>query len=354
MGGFDAAALRLQAVVANLDASARERYRAYKELARVLDKLRRYDEVFPALAAAAAYIPQLPEFAKQSRNVIPDLLRANLQGYDAELLARWSGVSFDDVRAAPVFVIGFMRSGTTLMQEVLDAHPDVLVADEANFIWAIQDELHKADRSNGSTADKLRNLDRGGIERLRQSYWRRVEGRFGAALSGKVFVDKFTMNTLDIGLINTIFPDAKVLFVMRDPRDVCLSCYMQLLPPTPMTVHLQDWPSTIQVYAQTMDWWLHIKPTLTLRYAEYRYEDIVADFEATFRQVFSFIGLPWDPSVSNFYLRAAEKTISTPSRTQVSQPLYSSSVARWRLYQNEFDSVMNRFRPYLRSFAYTE
>jgi Flp pilus assembly protein TadD len=330
----------------------REAFRAHKELARVLDKLGAFDQIFPHLHAAGSLASQLPEYSSQNAALIPDMLKANIAGYDHELLGRWSDAFVHPEQTAPVFIVGFMRSGTTLMQEVLDAHPKVIVADEADFVWAMQNELHQMDRSSSSTAEKLRALDLAGIRHLREYYWQRVNGHFGDRMAGRVFVDKFTMNTIDIGLINVVFPDAKVLFVMRDPRDVCLSCFMQLLPPTPMTRHLLDWQSTIQIYVQVMDWWLHVKPLLSLRYAEFRYEDVVADFESVFRQIFEFLGVAWDPVVADFHLRAAEKAISTPSRTQVSQPLYASSVARWRRFDAEFAAVSESLQPYLQAFNY--
>ena len=353
VGRNDLARQRL-AEVLNSAPNPREAFRAHKELARVLDRLGEFEQVFLHLRAAGELSTRLPEYSGQDLARIPAVLQEGRAGYDGALLGRWSGIDFPATRGAPVFVIGFMRSGTTLMQEVLDAHPDVIVADEANFVWAMQQELHRMDRSTASTAEKLRRLDQAGIEHLRKFYWQCVADRFGDSIADRVFVDKFTMNTIDIGLINVVFPDAKVLFVMRDPRDVCLSCFMQLLPPTPMTAHLLNWESTIRIYCLVMDWWLHIRPLLTLRCEEYRYEDVVADFESTFRRVFEFLGVAWDAGVIDFHKRAAGKAISKPSRTQVSQPLYASSVARWRNFEPEFAAVADVLRPYLQAFAYAE
>lgn len=345
------AKLRLEDVL-SYELSAREEFRAHKELARVLDKLGEYDQVFPHLHASAGFSSALPEVSKQSKALIPAMLKANRSGFDRALLGRWSETAFPQNRPPPTFLVGFMRSGTTLTQEVLDAHPGVLVADEADFIWAMHRELHQMDKSNANTAEKLRRLDLAGVMHLREYYWNRVRQRFGDSIGERMLVDKFTMNTIDLGLINFIFPDAKVIFVMRDPRDVCVSCFMQLMVPSPATVHLLSWQGTAEFYAMVMDWWMYIRQQMTLGFIEFRYEDAVTQFEPTFRKVFDFLGLTWDAGVADFHQRAAAKFIATPSRTQVAQPLYTSSVTRWRHFESEFAPVSQLLAPLISAFNY--
>lgn len=347
----DAAKQRLEKVL-SYRLNAREEFRAHKELARVLDKLGEYDQVFSHLHAAAGLSGSLPEIQAQDAEFIPKMLKTNKAGFDRQFLSRWSGTAFPQDQPPPTFLIGFMRSGTTLTQEVLGTHPEVFVADEADFIWATHRELHQMNKSNISTVEKLRQLDLPGVMHLREFYWNRVRQRFGDDIGQRMLLDKFTMNTIDLGLINTIFPDAKVVFVMRDPRDVCLSCFMQLMVPSPATVHLLNWQGTAEFYAQIMDWWIYIKQQMTLGFIEFRYEDAVTQFEPTFRNVFDFLGLSWDPAVADFHKHAAGKFISSPSRTQVAQPLYSSSVARWRNFESEFATVSELLSPFISDFNY--
>ncbi len=330
-----------------------EEFRAHKELAAILDKLGEYPAVFPHLHAAAKLSALLPEVRKQDAELVPALLRANKAGFTPELLGRWSGAEFPDDTPAPAFVLGFMRSGTTLTQEVLDAHPRVFLADETDLVYAMVQELKRLSPSGATLPEQLAQLDFAGVVRLRRFYWERARTRFGDALGpDRLLVDKTTMNTIDLGLVNVLFPDSKVIFVTRDPRDVCLSCFMQIMAPTPSTVHLLHWRGTAEFYARTMDWWMTVKPRLSLGFAELRYEDAVADFEASFGRVFEFLGLPWDPAVARFHERAAAKYVNSPSFSQVAQPLYSSSVARWRHYAPEFASVADLLNPYVAAFGY--
>ena len=350
-GQSASAKLRLEDVL-SYELTAQEEFRAHKELARALDKLGDYEQAFSHLHAAGRFASAVPEISTQNKALIPTMLKVNRAGFDRELLGRWSSATFPQEHPPLTFLVGFMRSGTTLTQEVLDAHSGVFVADEADFIWATQRELHRMDPTDASTADKLDRLDLAGVLHLRAFYWNRVQQRFGDQIGQRMLVDKFTMNTIDLGLINVIFPDAKVVFVMRDPRDVCVSCFMQLMAPSPVTAHLLTWLDTAAMYAAVMDWWMYIKQQMTMACLEFRYEDAVLQFEPTFRTVFDFLGLQWDASVADFHKRAAGKFISTPSRAQVAQPLYTSSVTRWRHFESEFAPVADLLTPFVSAFHY--
>jgi hypothetical protein len=245
-----------------------------------------------------------------------------------------------------------MRTGTTLTQEVLGAHPAVFVADETDLVMSVVQELKRLSHHQGSVPQMLRNLDLDGVLYLRSFYWQRAKALFGDDLGSRLFLDKTTMNSIDLGLINCLFPDAKLVFLLRDPRDVCLSCFMQTMIPTPSTVQLLTWDGTARFYAQTMDWWATVKPKLSMQFMEFRYEDAVFDFETAFRQVFDFIGLEWNPNVSDFHKNAAGKFIASPSFSQVAQPLYSSSVGRWKHYEDEYQPIVQYLQPFLAAYGY--
>ena len=352
-GDLESARQRLEKTLQNARLTPEEQFRAHKELARVLDKLGSYDQVFTHLHAAGEVSPQLPEVQRQDARMVPSMLETYSREFDHDLLGRWAKTDFPTNRPAPVFVLGFMRTGTTLTQEVLGAHPEVFVADETDLIMTTVNELKRMFNHKGNIPEMLKQLDLNGVLHLREFYWQRAESLFGDNIGSKLFLDKTTMNSIDIGLINCIFPDAKLVFLLRDPRDVCLSCFMQTMIPTPSTVHLLTWQSTANFYAQVMDWWVTIKPKLTIDYIEFRYEDAVFDFEASFRKVFDFLGLEWDPGVADFHKNAVGKAIASPSFSQVAQPLYSSSVGRWKRFVSEYAAISKQLQPYIDSNGYT-
>lgn len=351
-GQSESAKQRLATVLEKPLLTPEEKFRAHKELARVLDKLKAFDQVFFHLHAAGEISPRLPEVQRQDMRLVPNMLETYRHEFDADLLNRWRDADFPNDLPPPVFVLGFMRTGTTLTQEVLGAHPDVFVADETDLIAATINELKKLIPGQTSVPQMLRALDWDGVLHLRSFYWLRAKALFGEDIGDKLFLDKTTMNSIDIGFINSIFPDAKLVFLLRDPRDVCLSCFMQTMIPTPSTVHLLTWENTATFYAQIMNWWATIKPKLGMAHIEFRYEDAVFDFEQAFRRVFDFMGLAWDPKVADFHKNAVGKVIASPSFNQVAQPLYSSSVGRWKRYANEYEPIIETLQPYLSVYGY--
>ena len=350
-GQQDTARRRLEKTLQS-SATPEQQFRAHKELAKILDKTGHYDQVFRHLHAAAGLSTLIPEFNKLNVAFVPSMLKAFANDCTRDMFNRWPATAFASERPAPIFLIGFLRSGTTLTQEVLGAHSEVFVADEPNLIAGLHEELNRLSGRVGSTPQQLRTLDLAGAMHLRNYYWTKVRERYGDRFDRRVLLDKTTMNTINLGLINCIFPDARVVFVMRDPRDVCLSCFMQIMSPTPSTVHLNSWEGTARFYALVTDWWMQVKQHMTLDFIEFRYEDAVTRFEPVFREIFDFVGLPWEPAVAGFHHRAAKKFISSPSFNQVAQPLYASSVGRWRHYAGEFESVTETLQPYVSAFGY--
>jgi len=351
-GDLESSRQRLDKVLTNPLLKPEEKFRAHKELARVLDKLGCYDQVFSHLHAAGEESKGLPEVQKQDVQMVPNMLSTYKNEFDSDLLGRWAKTEFPANRPTPVFVLGFMRTGTTLTQEVLGAHPEVFVADETDLVMATVGELKRMFNHKGSIPEMLKQLDLNGVLHLREFYWQRAESLFGDSIGSKLFLDKTTMNSIDIGLINCIFPDAKLVFLLRDPRDVCLSCFMQTMIPTPSTVHLLTWESTADFYAEVMDWWATVKPKLTMGFIEFRYEDAVFDFEPAFRKVFDFLGLEWEPGVADFHKNAVGKVIASPSFSQVAQPLYSSSVGRWKRFEPEYAAISKQLQPFIEAYGY--
>ncbi|MCQ8103958.1 sulfotransferase [Methylomonas sp. SURF-2] len=338
--------------ILGMAAAGETTFRAHKELARIHDKLGHHDRVFEHLHAAAALASGLPEVQKQDSRYVYDLLADYSANFDADLLRRWSGAEWLAESRAPVFLLGFLRSGSTLVQEILATHPEVFVSDETDLLVAMKQELQRISAVKDDVTGQLRAAGPDTIRHLRNFYWQSVKQRYGDDAARAVFIDKTTMNTYDIGLINVVFPDAKVIFMVRDPRDVCLSCYMQVMLPSVSTVHLFGWRSTAELYAATMQWWLHVEPMLSLRVMTLRYEDGVADFQTTFSRVFGFLGLELRAQAGEFYKQAGKKFIASPSFDQVSQPLYATSVGRWRYYAAEFEALADLLTPCLQAFAY--
>ncbi len=348
----ESALTRLEAVIAhNLDPE--QTARAYLELGGLLDKLGRYDKAFIALTKASeahsAFLIQHPA----QREYLFEVLEQNTLGFTQDLLQRWTRAEIVvDNLPTPAFLMGFLRSGTTLTEQVLGAHPQIITTDESTIVHELVQELEALTGIKQNTAVAVKALTLADIQGLREFYWRRMQEEYGPEVMCKQLVDKNALNTMDLGVISVIFPEAKIIFAIRDPRDICLSCFMQAFSATPATVNLLSWSGIARQYAAVMGYWLAIRGLIQPTYLELRYEDTVTEFESTYRKVFEFLGLPWHVGVEQFHVRAKGKYISTPSFAQVSQPVYKKSVARWKHYESEFSTVIKDLQTYIKEFGY--
>jgi hypothetical protein len=154
-------------------------------------------------------------------------------------------------------------------------------------------------------------------------------------------------------LVARAFPEMKVLFVLRDPRDVVLSCFMQRLPLNAVSVHYLTLEGTIRKYATVMYAWLMIRDMLQNPWTEVRYEATVTDLEGQARRVLAFLGLPWDPAVLDFHRRAQRKHVHSPTYEAVTRPAYTSSVGRWRNYAAHFEPHLGMLQPLVQALGYS-
>jgi sulfotransferase family protein len=144
----------------------------------------------------------------------------------------------------------------------------------------------------------------------------------------------------------------KIVFALRDPRDVVLSCFMQRLPLNAVSVHYLTLEGTAKKYATTMNAWLKIRGMLRNPWIEVRYEDTVADLERQARTVLEFLELPWDDSVLEYHRRAQTKHVHSPTYEAVTKPVYSSSIGRWRNYAAQFEPYLKILQPFVEAFGY--
>lgn len=323
------------------------------ELAKAYDKSKRYQEAFTLLRRAGELHQQLPAYQQIDAQFVFDKIALYKQGYDAELLQRWSSNAFADASLpAPVFLIGFLRSGTTLTEQVLSAHPDILTSDENHLLDEVITELESLSGIQGNLPLALKQIDQAQAGQLRRLYWRRAGEEYGQSVFKKRFVNKVALNSIEIGLISCLFPEAKLIFALRDPRDICLSCALQSFTASPATINMQSWDGIAKQYAAVMDLWLSLRDQIPIDYLELRYEDTVTHFETSFRKVFKLLELDWHADIIRYHQNMAGRFISTPSFNAVAQPLYQSAIARWIPYAEYFQEILPILNPYIEKFGY--
>lgn len=347
----ESAQQRLESVIAK-ETDPKQLGRACLELAKVYDKQQRYSEAFSMLSRASELHQQLPETLRVDSNFIFAKIAHYKQGYDQNLLNRWTAADFTDGLPVAVFLIGFLRSGTTLTEQVLSAHPQVMTSDENSLLDELNSELANISGIKNDAPAALRGISIEQAKQLRQFYWQRASEEFGPEALKKVFVNKVALNSIEVGLISCLFPDAKILFALRDPRDITLSCATQSFTTSLATVNMLSWQGIAKQYAAVMDLWLSLREQIAPEYLQLRYEDTVMDFEASFKKVFKLLGLTWHDDVLHYHRKLAGKYVSTPSFSAVSQPLYQNAVARWRGYAPFFEPILPQLQPYISAFGY--
>jgi tetratricopeptide (TPR) repeat protein len=246
-----------------------------------------------------------------------------------------------------VFLVGFPRSGTTLLENVLASHPKVAALDERDTLG----EAAMAFLSGEEGRAKLARISPAEIQAHRAIYWQRVR-RFGAQVEGKVFVDKYPLSSIKLPLVAKLFPEAKILFAMRDPRDVLFSCFRRSFSLNPSMFELLDLERGARLYSAVMTLSMLYREKLGLAWHTMRYETLIDDFEGETRRVCDFIGLEWDARMQDFAALSRDRTIKTPSSTQVVRGLYREGAGQWQAYAPQLAPAIAILEPWVRCFGY--
>jgi len=259
-----------------------------------------------------------------------------ISAFGAPFFARAAALGHDS--QTPVFIVGMPRSGTTLVEQILSSHPQFAGAGELKDIGHIPDELPGL-LGGPEYPACVAKLNRETTLALAERYLKRLREQHPQALRVS---DKMPQNFVNLGLIALMFPRARVIHCRRDPRDTCVSCFCENFAEISFPSSLEDLGRYYGDYERLMTHWRQVLP---LAMFEVQYEELVADLEAVSRRLLSFCGLDWDDRCLRFHETA--RPVYTASRLQVRQPIYSSSVGRWRRYQSHLGPLLALLEPYL-------
>jgi Tfp pilus assembly protein PilF len=330
------------------------RVRGLHELADILDKDGRHEEAMATLLEVKNL--QQPEAA-------PCLAPAELaRNRGIEMERGITGQVLDRLRAAepdlapwrPIALLcGHPRSGTTLLEQILDTHPGVVSAEETKLM---HDEAYlPVIRDVPEGTDVLGALDPATpalLRTARENYFRCAEKLLGREIGPRLLIDKNPALNMLIPMVVRVFPETRFIVAIRDPRDVILSCFMQALPITPVSCAYLSLESAARQYASVMGFWLSMRERLAGRWIEVRYEDLVDDLAAVSQRVLAFLGLNYDPGVLQFHEHARTKRINSPSHADVVKPVYRTAVGRWQNYRAHIEPCMPILAPFMRAFKY--
>lgn len=324
-------------------------------LAEVLDRTVRPDEAMRTLAEAkqiahgqgnvAALLQDYERRAAHSLRIT--------QGLPRDVLRVWAG-AFPAQERLPIPALAFLgghpRSGTTLLEQVLGAHPGVAAFDESpafnDVVCKLYNEAVAAGKSGRASVSNKQ------LNHIRDRYVAAMRQESGGNLEGKLIIDKNPSPTANLRLWLKVFPEARVLIALRDPRDVVLSCYFQNIPLNAFNANFLSLERTARHYSHLMDIWLAVRQWDGLAALETRYEDIVAGLEREGRRVTEFLGLPWDDAQARFYEKSRQKAMYSPTYHAAAQPVHGRSVGRWHAYEKHLAPILPALERYCRAFGY--
>lgn len=325
------------------------------ELGQVLDKLGQYDKAYKEFVAGNSKMAQIVANVDFDKNEHQKHIKNNTSWFTQASFENLAKATTDaKMRPAPIFLVGFPRSGTTLTEQILNQHPDVVTSNEGLILQsAIESHFKTTKKQDMAPYKKLLSADSKELDSIRSNYWQLAKEDTPSLQSNNLFVDKQPLNLVHLGIISMLFPDARIIMAIRDPRDVCLSCFMQDFIPNPATANYFTLSSTVSFYTQVMDMWLHYRQVLPGHWHQYRYEDLVDDFELTTRGLFDFLNLDYPDDTADFHITAKNRMISTPSYQDVTTPIYKHSKERWQNYRKHLKPYLEKLAPFIDEFGYS-
>ena len=265
----------------------------------------------------------------------PESLQVLLD-YFADGITPFTEVTHSDYRA-PVFLVGFPRSGTTLLDQILSSHSRISVLEEKENL----EEFYRRFPAIPERLDELMSCDDEKLQEWRDSYWRQVGKEIDLSGDG-VIVDKLPLNTILLAHIRKLFPAAKIVFALRDPRDVVLSCFKQRFGMNQAMFQFLKLETAVSYYDKVMSLASLYLDRLSVPAHVVRYESVIAEFDEHVGELLAYLGLPWEDSVRDYQSVARRRRISTPSARDVTRPLYNTSIGKWRRFEGP---LAGRFEP---------
>ncbi len=315
--------------------AARERtgedFLCYRE-GLILDRLGRYGEAMAAFERANRATAGQHDYKRLLSQPVPDYLRRKIE---AGIQAPAPGEPGQDGTGL-VFITGLPRSGTTLLDRMLAAHPDIQVLEELEGL-----HMAEAALAGGAAPDEAR-----------REYWefvnRHVDLRPGATI-----VDKNPMHVMHLDVLPRLFPRARVVFMLRHPYDAALSCFMQDFDPGPVTARFLDLGGTAAVCAQFLELMRLYESACPEQVTRVRYEDLVIDYQEEVKRVLDALGLDWHEGIEDYAgIAARSAPIMTASYEQVTRRLYRTSLERWRHYEKWLAPFHDELGKHLATFGY--
>ncbi len=322
----------------------------YEQLGKCYDLTDNFGQAFKCFEKLNLLLKnQLPAIAKNQQAYI-DLVDKIKLTLTHEWFESWKENYSTECSSGPIFLLGFPRSGTTLLGQILEAHPKILILEETSCLTSIVDKLIAAPEGYPTS---LVALSKNTTRELQDAYMESTRVWQKLHPEKEVIIDKMPLSTIDIAAIYRLFPKAKIIFAIRHPLDVCLSCLTTRFSLNGSMANFLDLNDTAHLYQQTMDIWQSAVDNLPIDYLPVHYEKLVNNLPDESARIFSFLNLGDDHiEIDPIKLAELSKPMRTASYDQVSQPIYLRSAYRWKNYEEQLSPIKNILAPYIKKFGY--
>jgi len=350
-GNYDAAINRLQAFLTAHPTA--ETWKISYELAACLDRQGDYDQAWHQLLAAKAFFFQSCQNSLPASYAIRQRQGELAKAISDADLRRWKNTLVQPT--IPIaFLAGFPRSGTTLLESILTVDQEKVVGtDETGvlatqfidpIVWQATDALDALLEIRGFESDQL--------VAGRQAYLKFTSALIGEAINDRLIIEKDPLLTCDLTIPLRLFPEAKIIIPLRDPRDVIISYFFTMVPIGWNSSPAINITEAAKFYHDVMRHWLLFKHRLPWDWIETKYEDLVSDPELEIQRVTDFLGISFDRSMIEPTKRSTKKLISTPTYDDITKPIYTQSAGRWQKYQSYLEPAMAILEPWAKQWGY--
>ena len=328
--------------IKNTDHSTNLLYWSFRAF--IEEKVKNYDEAFKCFEKSQLNL----KYENTNPKIFLDYITTYRKNIDEDaFLAKTKGTKI--IKDSPVFLIGFPRSGTTLLDTILRSHPQIDVLEEKPLINSVEQIIKSRFKCSLDNRHHLTSKD---LDYLRNHYLEILRDNCDNK-NAKILIDKFPFQTVCLPLINLLFPNSKIIFTHRNPYDTVLSCFQQSFEPNNAMANFRSIESASRIYDLTMSIWLDYKEKLKINHINSKYEDLIEDFDKHILKILNFLDVSWDENIKNYRNTAHDRgKINTPSSSQVVQPLYKSSIDKWKNYEKYFKNSNRYLHKWISYFKY--
>ena len=319
----------------------------YELLGKDYDKIKHYKKAFNCFKKSNSLVSLSVESQLYNPKNYQNQISQLTISYSKVNKLKWEN-KIENKIISPVFLIGFPRSGTTLLDNILSSHPNICTLEEKPMIAMVKKSLNKL-----ASYENLKKLNLHDLQNLQEIYLDELTKYLpNKLLHGKVFIDKLPLSIIDVSLILRIFPKAKFILAIRHPLDCILSCFMQTFNLNDAMANFLNLKNTAELYNKSMKLFDIYESIFKLDLHLIKYENLIFSLKDETTKLLKFLDLNWEKEIDNYRSNALDKKINTPSYNQVTEKIYTRASGRWKNYKNEMHDIMPLMQFWIEKWGY--